>query len=114
MSSEKKNAKGFKRPLPGSSTSPSPPDNRVGEMEISKRKKIRLSVIYRVARASLYCPIVKAKKKKRFLLLLRHKNPQGLREAPVHTFQSQSVKMGLGEQGRKQSSLELQAMYLMP
>lgn len=41
-------------------------------------------------------------KRKIFLLLLWHENPQGLGKAPVHTFQSQSVKIGVGEQGRRQ------------
>lgn len=99
------------RLLPG----PSPTDNCVGKVEMSRMNKIRPSVIYRVTRASLYYAIVTAKKKKkRFHLLLWHKNPKGLREAHVYTFQSKSLQMGVGEQGSRHNTLELKSLYLMP
>lgn len=62
------NAKDFKAPLLGSSPGPSPTDNCVGKVEMSKMNKIRPSVIYRVTRESLYYAIVTAKKEKKKIL----------------------------------------------
>lgn len=53
-------------------------------------------VIDRMTRASLYCPTVKAKKKKRFLLLFQYTHSKGFREAHAHFSKQICKDRGLG------------------
>lgn len=61
-------------PLRGFFISSLPTDSCVGKVEMSRITKLG-SLKFTVAPASLYCPIVKAQKRKIFLLLLQRKNP---------------------------------------
>lgn len=70
-------------------------------------------MIDRMARASLYCPTVKAKKKKDFFYYFSiHILKASGKLTP--TFQSKSVKTGAWEQRRRRSSLESEATALTP